>query len=227
MDDNISREITLRIQKDDAYEDGNESSILENRQWRKSLPFNASGSVLLDLETSMELALLHSRKFQQQKEALYLSALDVTYERFQLGLVPFAGVSGQVSQGIDEDTTDFQSRAKAGFRGIAGRGTTWVASLANRLSIELSGGDVEVGRSLANLTITQPLLRGARQRDVIFQFLVETVVLTGMGGLAGIIVGLLCELANRNILEFMEKLAPTLYQSLSPSMQDMTPVMVP
>lgn len=52
-------------------------------------------------------------------------------------------------------------------------------------------------------------------------------MLTGMGGLAGIIVGLLCELANRNILEFMEKLAPTLYQSLSPSMQDMTPVMVP
>ena len=31
VDDNISREITLRIQKDDAYEDGNESSILENR----------------------------------------------------------------------------------------------------------------------------------------------------------------------------------------------------
>ena len=28
---------------------------------------------------------------------------------------------------------------------------------------------------------------GARQRDVVFQFLVETVVLTGMGGLAGIL----------------------------------------
>ena len=68
---------------------------------------------------------------------------------------------------------------------------------------------------------------GARQRDVIFQFLVETVVLTGMGGLAGILVGLLCEPAYRTILEFMEKLAPTLYQSLPPSMQDMTPVMVP
>jgi hypothetical protein len=164
MDDNISREITLRIQKNDAYEDGNESSILENRQWRKSLPVDANGSVLLDLETSMELALLHSREFQQQKEALYLSALDVTYERFQLGPVPFAGVSGQVSQEVDEDASDFQSRAKAGFRGIAGKGTTWVASLANRLSIELSGGDVEFGGSLANLTITQPLLRGASRR---------------------------------------------------------------
>jgi hypothetical protein len=164
IDDNASREITLRIQKEDAYGDGNISSILDTRQWRKSLPADANGSILLDLETSMELALLHSREFQQQKEALYLSALDVTYERFQLGPVPFAGVSGQVSQEMDEDASDFQTRANAGFRGIAGKGTTWVTSLANRLSIELSGGDVEVGGSLANLTVTQPLLRGASRR---------------------------------------------------------------
>ena len=164
MDDNLSREITIKIQKNDAFADGNKSSILENRQWRKFLPVDANGSVLLNLETAMELALLHSREFQEQKEALYLSALDVTYERFQLGPVPFAGVSGQVSQEIDEDSSDFQSRAKAGFRGIAGRGTSWVVSLANRLSIELSGGDVEVGGSLANLTVTQPLLRGASRR---------------------------------------------------------------
>ena len=45
--------------------------------------------------------------FQQQKEALYLSALDVTYERFQLGPVPFAGASGQVSQKIDEGSLWF------------------------------------------------------------------------------------------------------------------------
>ena len=49
MDDNLSREITVKIQKNEAYEDGNESSILENRQWRKSLPVDANGSVLLNL----------------------------------------------------------------------------------------------------------------------------------------------------------------------------------
>ena len=68
---------------------------------------------------------------------------------------------------------------------------------------------------------------GARKKDVVFQFLVETIALTGMGGLAGILVGLLCEPAYSTILEFMEKLAPTLYESLPPSMQDMTPVIVP
>ena len=72
MDDNLSRQITIKIQKNDAYVDGNESSVLENRQWIKSLPVDSNGSVLLNLETAMELALLHSREFQEQKEALYL-----------------------------------------------------------------------------------------------------------------------------------------------------------
>ena len=49
MVDNAS-EITLRIQKDDAYEDGNIFSILETRQWRKSYP-PMQTAVLLDLET--------------------------------------------------------------------------------------------------------------------------------------------------------------------------------
>ena len=163
-DDIDSRNITLRIQKNDAYLDGNETLMGENNEWEKSLPVDGNGTVLLDLETAMSLAILHSHDYQQQKEALYLSALDVTYERFQLGPLPFAGLSGQVSQDIDEDSSDFQSRAQAGVRGIAGKGTSWVASLANRLSIELSDGNIELGGSVANLTVTQPLLRGASRR---------------------------------------------------------------
>ena len=163
-DDSESRMVTLRIQKKDAYMDGNESLTGESKKWEKSLPVDGNGTILLDLETAMSLAILHSRDYQQQKEALYLSALDVTYERFQLGPAPFAGVRGQVNKEINEDPSDFESRTQAGIRGIAGRGTSWVASLANRLSIELSDGDVEIGGSLANLTITQPLLRGASRR---------------------------------------------------------------
>ena len=47
MDDNDSREITLRIQKEDAFDDGNISSIPETRQWRKSLPVDTNGTVLI------------------------------------------------------------------------------------------------------------------------------------------------------------------------------------
>ena len=68
---------------------------------------------------------------------------------------------------------------------------------------------------------------GAKQGDIILQFLAETIVLTGMGGMVGILAGLLCEPAYSTILEFMETLAPTLYQSLPPSMQGMEPVLVP
>ena len=163
-DDSESRRVTLRIQKKDAYKDGNESFTGESKKWEKSLPVDGNGTILLDLETAMSLAILHSRDYQQQKEALYLSALDVTYERFQLGPAPFAGVRGQVSQEINENPSDFESRTQAGIRGIGGGGTSWVASLANRLSIELSDGDLDIGGSLANLTITQPLLRGASRR---------------------------------------------------------------
>ena len=164
MDDNQSRQITVRIQREDAYQDGNNSLNLENASWISSLAVDSNNNVLLNLESSMELALRHSRDFQAQKEALYLSALDVTYERFQLDPAPFAGVSGQVNNLANEDPSDFESRLKAGFRGVSDSGTNWVASLANRMSIELSGGEVEVGGSLANLTLTQPLLRGASRR---------------------------------------------------------------
>ncbi|MEC8043408.1 MAG: ATP-binding cassette domain-containing protein [Verrucomicrobiota bacterium] len=68
---------------------------------------------------------------------------------------------------------------------------------------------------------------GAKQSDIIFQFLAETIVLTGMGGIAGILAGLLCEPAYSTILDLMETLAPTLYESLPPSMQGMKPMLVP
>ena len=45
---------------------------------------------------------------------------------------------------------------------------------------------------------------GAKQRDIIFQFLAETIVLTGMGGMVGILAGLLCEPAYSTIMGFME-----------------------
>ncbi len=163
-DDAESRLITLRIQKEDSYPDGNLSEEVKNPHWKKSLPVDENGTIQLNLEMAMELALLHSRDFQEQKEALYLAALDVTYERFRLGPTPFLGARGEASREMDRERSDFESRAEVGFRGVAGRGANWVASLANRLSVDLSGGDAELGGSVANLTITQPLLRGASRR---------------------------------------------------------------
>lgn len=164
VDDPVSREITKRIQDESAYEDGNESAMLVGDDWQKSLPLDENGFVELNLRNAMYLANLHSSEFQRQKENLYLAALDVTYERFRLEPNPFAGVSAQADRESSDNEIDLQSRAQVGFRGVAGQGATWVASLANRLTLELSNGDTKVGGSLANFTITQPILRGASKR---------------------------------------------------------------
>ena len=163
-DDEGAREITKRIQKDGAYEDGNISETFDSGQWKESLNLENNRSVRLDLKRSMELALLHSREFQEQKESLYLSALGVTLERFRLDPIPFANAKAKVTQPAGEDRADLINRTTAGVEGIASHGANWVVSLANRLSVDLSNGSIGLGGSLANLTITQPLLRGANRR---------------------------------------------------------------
>jgi hypothetical protein len=164
MDDPTARKLTLRIQQEDAHEEGNESINLESTKWREKLPLLDNGKVLLDLNTSMELALLHSRDFQAQKEELYLSALNVTYERFRLDPKPFFAVSAEVSDVAKGSESDLESKIQTGFSGVALKGSTWVASLASRLSVGIGEGSTDLGGSLANLTITQPLLRGASKR---------------------------------------------------------------
>jgi hypothetical protein len=163
-DDEDSRKVTERIQKDGAFADGNASAHFEDKDWVTSLSSEEGEVLRLDLNKSMELALLHSRDFQKQKEALYLSALDVTYERFRLGPIPFTKFRGEADWKGKDNPSDFEVRSSAGLQGLANSGANWTASLANRLSMDLSSGDITLGGSLANLSITQPLLRGASRR---------------------------------------------------------------
>ena len=67
---------------------------------------------------------------------------------------------------------------------------------------------------------------GARRSDIVWQFLVETMTLTGIGGVLGILAGLLCEPAYGSLMEFFEAFTPTLYDSLPPSMKGMDPIVV-
>ncbi|MFP6900245.1 MAG: FtsX-like permease family protein, partial [Opitutales bacterium] len=67
---------------------------------------------------------------------------------------------------------------------------------------------------------------GARKRDITLQFLVETIALTVVGGLLGILAGFLCEPVYGLILSNLETFAPTTYESLPDAMKDMTPVIV-
>ena len=68
---------------------------LENPVWREALAeyveITGEGSVKLDIDSALRLAYIHSPTHQRQLETLYLSALDVSAERFRLDTQFFGG----------------------------------------------------------------------------------------------------------------------------------------
>ncbi len=67
---------------------------------------------------------------------------------------------------------------------------------------------------------------GAKRRDIVRQFLVETIVLSVVGGIVGIFFGLLVWLIVP-LREFLHNSAPRMYNSLPETFQVMTPTIVP
>jgi ABC-type antimicrobial peptide transport system permease subunit len=68
---------------------------------------------------------------------------------------------------------------------------------------------------------------GARKADITRQFLVETVVLSVIGGLTGILGGLACAPFFRLAMWGVEKAFPTAFSSLPDVVRTMVPVVVP
>ncbi len=68
---------------------------LENPGWREALAeyvkTGEDGSIKLNMDSALQLAYVHSPPHQTQLETLYLSALDVTAERFRLDTQFFGG----------------------------------------------------------------------------------------------------------------------------------------
>ena len=67
---------------------------------------------------------------------------------------------------------------------------------------------------------------GARKSDITRQFLAETIVLSVVGGLAGILGGLLCGPAYLGVIKFAQTFFPKLMESMPPAMDGMVPIVV-
>jgi ABC-type antimicrobial peptide transport system permease subunit len=67
---------------------------------------------------------------------------------------------------------------------------------------------------------------GAKQKDITRQFLVETVVLSILGGLTGVLGGLTCKLIIENLRLFLETSFPEMMASMPESLQSVTPIVV-
>lgn len=141
---------------------------VEAPAWLKYLPLDGTGVLRLDLATSVDLALLHSPEYQQAYETLYLSALDVSAERFRFdgqwygGFEPFYRTSG-INRNLPRSRFGVDSNPN--FRRAFIAGGNLVVNFANSLVWDFHGSDTNAAFSLLDFSLVQPLLReGGRDR---------------------------------------------------------------
>ncbi len=156
------------------------TNTAESPDWWQFLPLDERGVLVLDMDTSVRLALLHSPDYQQALETLYLSALDVSSERFLFDNQFSSGY------GVDVTTTGPARRGNGGnsstvlgaglfsrgprplgFQRTMTTGATFAAGLANSLTWQLSGPDTQTANTVVDFSLFQPLLRNAGRDRVL------------------------------------------------------------
>jgi outer membrane protein TolC len=162
------------------------TAFVENPNWQQYLPRNERGEVVLDMKGAVELALLESPDYQQELEELYLSALDVSFERFRFDAQFFGGseifitTEGKDRPGNGGDSqTNFEvsplrriGRPGSRLGGtnlraerFTATGGEFVVGIANSLMWQFAGPDDYSSNTLIDFTFVQPLLRaGGRTR---------------------------------------------------------------
>jgi len=148
----------------------------DNPTWEDYLPRNDKGEVVLDLQGAVQMALLQSTDYQEQLETLYLSSLDVTFERFRFDTQYFGGSSiFFTSDGPSRTGTGFASnelevsplRPGSPLRAqkLTTTGGELVVGLANSLVWQFAGPDDYTSNTLLDFSLVQPILRaGGRAR---------------------------------------------------------------
>lgn len=156
--------------------------FVENPSWHEYLPYDENGEVVLDLQGAVQLALLESTRFQSQLEELYLSALDVTFERFRFDTQFFGGSS--IFHTVAGDATG-DNTANPGVRSrrltvspsspasrlrlqkLTATGGELVAGFANSLMWQFGGPDNYSSNTLLDFSFIQPLLRASGRGRVL------------------------------------------------------------
>ena len=148
-----------------------DTNYVENPDWRRYLPVDEKGQVVLTLDGAFQLALINSPEYQEARETLYLSALDVSLDRF--------GFDSQMDWGLGAFTTltrgdtEVRKDGDLSLRRLGITGTTFAVGLANTILWNFGGNDTQSATSLIDFSIIQPLLRGAG-RDRIMESLTQS-----------------------------------------------------
>jgi outer membrane protein TolC len=157
-----------------------DAQSVENSEWCSLLPWSEEGKVKIDPNSAMRLALLHSPEYQQEVEDLYLSALDVSFQRFRFDTQFFGGYSGFLTldgrnrSGVGNSATTFDlSTSNWRAQKLFASGAELAVGFANSLVWQFSGPDTHSATTLIDFTLLQPLLRGAG-REIVLEQLTQT-----------------------------------------------------
>jgi hypothetical protein len=132
--------------------------------------------LVVSADDAVRLALLHSREYQQNLEELYLSALDVSFERFRFDTQFFSANAFNFSTTSPLNTSAGNTNTSYRFdpldvtvRKSFTTGSTLLAGLANSIvwSFNSTGTDSRVSTTLFDWTFVQPLLRSAGRERVL------------------------------------------------------------
>lgn len=170
-DDPASHELMHRLDGKKGFKhwhDHGDLEELENPGWRSFLnqyaELTEEGAIKLGLEDALRLALMHSPSYQQQLETVYLSALDVSTERFRFD-VQFFGGAGTSFEHLGAERNAFGESNGLAFepnallrRRFATAGELLVG-FANSTIWQFAGPNTGITTSLLNFSLIQPLLR--------------------------------------------------------------------
>jgi hypothetical protein len=141
------------------------------KNWLQYLPCDDEGKLVLDLQGAVQLAYLHSREYRKELEDLYLSALDVSFERFRFSAQFFAtngtffNTDGRLRTGNNNSSSTLRVDDTFTTTKLFAAGGQLVVDLANTIVWQFSGTDTNVNTTLLDFTFIQPLLRlGGRAR---------------------------------------------------------------
>jgi hypothetical protein len=195
-DDPVSHVFMHRVYGMKGYRRWHINGTLPDHQspgWRDRLamyaPMSADGKIKLDLEGAVALAYIHSPDMRTQLEQLYLSALDVSTERFRFvtqfygGIGPNFTEAGSVASGTGSPTSTLtvgtnptpsvpgvlalgnqpvplpQQPGALQFEKHFATGGELLVGFANSFVWQFAGPDTNTTNSLLNFNLVQPLLR--------------------------------------------------------------------
>src|SRR6478735_11788 len=149
---------------------------VDNPTWKDFLPRDKDGNVVLDLTGAVQVALMESPNYQQQLETLYLSGLDVTFERFRFDSQFFGGSSifhtiegperaGKAGGSSELVVSPSDPTNRFRVEKLTATGGELVVGLANSLVWQFAGPNNYTSTTLLDFSMVQPLLRaGGRAR---------------------------------------------------------------